>query len=69
VNRNRILRTVWLEKDMVRRLANLSIKTRVQQAVLVRESLDLILKKYEKQLSRRQKKVKKLTRGTKRQGR
>jgi predicted DNA-binding protein len=55
---NRILRTVWLEKGMVGKLANLSRKTRIPQAVFMREAVDLLLKKYEKQLSDKQKRGK-----------
>jgi hypothetical protein len=52
---NRILRTVWLEKGMVGKLTNLSRKTRIPQAVLIREGVDLMLKKREKQLSDKKK--------------
>jgi len=51
----KILRSLYLEKDMVDKLLTLSKKTRIPQAVLVREGVDLMLKKREKLLSGRQK--------------
>jgi len=53
-----ILRTVYLDKKIVAKLVRLSTKTRIPQAVLVREGVDLVLKKHEKQLSGRKKRVK-----------
>jgi len=49
----KILRSVFLEKEQVESLIQLSKRTRVPQAVLVREGVDLMLKKREKQLERK----------------
>jgi hypothetical protein len=51
----KILRSLYLDKDIVDKLLTLSKKTRIPQAVLVREGVDLMLKKREKLLSGRQK--------------
>ena len=63
------LRTVFFEKQKVAKLFNLSKKTRIPQAVLVREGIDLMLKKREKQLSGKQKRGKTLKLGRKKEGR
>ena len=49
----KLLRSVYLEEEQVESLIKLSKKTRVPQAVLVREGVDLMLKKREKQLQRK----------------
>jgi predicted DNA-binding protein len=48
----KILRTIYLDTRLVEKLVRLSTKTRIPQAVLVREGIDLMLKKYEKKLKR-----------------
>ena len=48
----KILRTIYLDTKLVEKLVRLSTKTRIPQAVLVREGIDLMLKKYEKKLKR-----------------
>jgi len=65
----KILRTIYLEKQTADKLLGLSKKTRIPQAVLVREGIDLMLKKREKQLSGRQKRGKVLKHGKKKEGR
>ena len=52
----KLLRSVYLDEEQVGRLIILSKKTRVPQAVLIREGVDLMLKKREKQLQRKKKK-------------
>jgi hypothetical protein len=52
----KLLRSVYLDEVQVESLLKLSKKTRVPQAVLVREGVDLMLKKREKQLQRKKKK-------------
>ena len=52
VNMTKILRTIYLDTKLVEKLVKLSTKTRIPQAVLVREGIDLMLKKYEKKLKR-----------------
>jgi len=64
-----ILRSLYLDKQTVDKLFRLSKKTRIPQAALVREGVDLMLKKQEKQLSGRQKRGKTLKLGKKREGR
>lgn len=48
----KILRTIYLDTKLVEKLVRLSTQTRIPQAVLVREGIDLMLKKYEKKLKR-----------------
>jgi len=48
----KILRTIYLDTKLVEKLVKLSTTTRIPQAVLVREGIDLMLKKYEKKLKR-----------------
>ena len=52
----KILRSLYLEKEQVESIIRLSKRTRVPQAVLVREGVDLMLKKREKELQRKKKK-------------
>jgi len=52
----KLLRSVYLDEEQVESLIALSKKTRVPQAVLVREGVDLMLKKHEKQVQRKKKK-------------
>jgi len=52
----KILRSLYLEKEQVESIIKLSKKTRLPQAVLVREGVNLMLKKREKQLQRKKKK-------------
>ena len=51
----KILRSVFLEKEQVESIIKLSKRTRVPQAALVREGVDLMLKKREKQLQQKKK--------------
>ncbi len=44
------LRSVYLDMQQVERLKLLSEKTRVPQAVYIREGLDLVMSKYEKKI-------------------
>jgi predicted DNA-binding protein len=44
------LRSVYLDLQQVERLKLLSEKTRVPQAVYIREGLDLVMDKYEKKI-------------------
>ena len=52
----KILRSLYLEKEQVESIIKLSKRTRLPQAVLVREGVDLMLKKREKQLQRKKQK-------------
>ena len=42
----KILRSIYFDKKQVERLIALSSKTRIPQAVLMREGIDLVLKKH-----------------------
>ena len=46
----KILRTVFLDKEQLARLNRLSAITRVPKSAYIREGIDIVLKKYEKQL-------------------
>jgi len=46
------LRSVYLDLQQVERLKLLSEKTRVPQAVYLREGLDLVMNKYEKKIKK-----------------
>ena len=46
------LRSVYLDIEQVERLKRLSAKTRVPQAVYIREGLDLVMSKHEKRLKK-----------------
>jgi predicted DNA-binding protein len=46
----KILRSIYLENEQVERLMKLSAKTKIPQAVFIREGLDLMLAKYEKEI-------------------
>ena len=54
----KILRSIYLENEQVERLMKLSAKTKVPQAVFIREGLDLMLAKYEHEIKGSQKKRK-----------
>ena len=45
----KILRSIYFETKQIEKLIALSAKTRIPQAVLIREGIDLMLKKHEKQ--------------------
>ena len=47
----KVLRSIYLDLDQVAKLKKLSEETRVAQAVYVREGIELLLKKYEKELN------------------
>jgi len=53
---DKILRTVYFDKGQLERFDMLSAKTRVPKAVYMRDAIDLVLKKYEKELGGRLKK-------------
>ena len=44
---NKVLRSIYLDITQVERIKKLSERTKVPQAVYVREGLDLLLRKYE----------------------
>ncbi len=48
-----MLRSIYLNITQVEKIKKLSEKTKVPQAVYVREGLDLILRKYEEQIDTR----------------
>jgi predicted DNA-binding protein len=48
LSKKRVLRTFYLDKKLSERLSRLSATTRVPQAVYLREGLNLILNKYER---------------------
>ena len=52
----KVLRTIFLDKEQLARLDRLSEITRVPKAVYIRDGIDIILKKYEKELKGRLKK-------------
>jgi predicted DNA-binding protein len=54
----KIIRSFYLDKQIISKVARLSKRTGVSQATLVREGVDLMLKKREKQLSSKQRKGK-----------
>ena len=54
----KIIRSFYLDKQIISKVARLSKRTGVSQATLVREGVDLMLKKREKQLSSKQKRGK-----------
>ena len=47
---DKVLRTIYVELDQIKKLKKLSEKTKVPQAEYIREGLDLVLRKYQKQL-------------------
>lgn len=52
----KLLRTVFVDEITVARLNKLSAITRIPKAVLIREGIDFMLDKHEKQLQRKKKK-------------
>ena len=54
----KILRSIYLENEQVERLMKLSAKTKIPQAVFIREGLDLMLAKYENEIKGSHKKRK-----------
>ncbi len=46
---NKVLRSIYLDIGQVEKIKRLSERTKVPQAVYVREGLDLLLRKYEGQ--------------------
>ncbi len=52
----KILRSIYIDIEQLERLDRLSAKTRVPKAAYIREALELVLKKYEKQLGEKPKK-------------
>jgi len=49
---NKVLRSIYLDIAQVEKIKKLSEKTKVPQAVYVREGLDLLLRKYERQVDK-----------------
>jgi hypothetical protein len=47
---NKVLRSIYIEVEQLEKLKALSQRTKVPQAVYIREALDLILQKYAHQL-------------------
>jgi predicted DNA-binding protein len=47
---NKVLRSIYIEVEQLDKLKKLSQRTKVPQAVYIREALDLVLKKYAQQL-------------------
>ncbi len=47
---NKVLRSIYLDIAQVEKIKRLSERTKVPQAVYVREGLDLLLRKYEENL-------------------
>ena len=45
--------SVYIDEKQIKRLANLSVKTRVPRSVYIRDGLEFILDKSEKQLKSR----------------
>lgn len=54
----KILRSIYLESEQVERLMKLSEKTKIPQAVFIREGLDLMLAKYDSEIQGSRKKRK-----------
>jgi predicted DNA-binding protein len=50
LSQTKIARTIYINSDQVDALKKLSDKTKVPQAVYVREALDMLLDKYSEQL-------------------
>jgi len=48
---NKVLRSIYLDIAQVEKIKRLSERTKVPQAVYVREGLDLLLRKYEEQVA------------------
>jgi len=47
---NKVLRSIYLDIAQVEKIKELSERTKVPQAVYVREGLDLLLRKYEEKI-------------------
>ena len=52
----KLLRTVYVDEITVAKLDRLSSTTRIPKASLIREGIDLVLEKHEKQFERKKKK-------------
>ncbi len=52
----KVLSTIYMNTEQLARLNRLSATTRVPKAAYIREGIDIVLKKYEKQLKSRTKK-------------
>lgn len=50
MSQTKVARTIYINSDQVEALKKLSDKTKVPQAVYVREALDMLLDKYSDQL-------------------
>ncbi|MBM4308493.1 MAG: ribbon-helix-helix domain-containing protein [Deltaproteobacteria bacterium] len=50
MSQTKVARTIYINNDQVEALKKLSDKTKVPQAVYVREALDMLLDKYSEQL-------------------
>ena len=49
----KVLRSLYLDVEQVERLKKLSVKTKVPQAVYIREAIDLVLNKYTKKTGKK----------------
>ena len=47
---DKVLRTIYVDLDQIKKLKKLSEKTKVPQAEYIREGLDLVLRKYQQKL-------------------
>jgi hypothetical protein len=54
----RQLRTIYFDKEKVEQLKEVSAKTKIPQAVIIRAGIDSVLDKYEKQLKGKNKRRK-----------
>jgi predicted DNA-binding protein len=52
----KILRSIYIDIEQLERLDRLAVKNRVPKSTYIREALDLVLKKHEKQLNSTSKK-------------
>ena len=51
----KILRSIYIDIEQLEKLDSLSVKTRVPKATYIREALELVLEKYERQIKSTQK--------------
>ena len=47
----KILRSIYMDRELLTKIKKLSEKTKMPQAVYIREALDLLLQKYDDQLN------------------
>ena len=51
--KRKLMRTIYLDVEQIERLRKLSVRTRVPQAVYIREGIDLVLSKHLEKKERR----------------